>query len=345
MAELLVHQAAQVGHVLLREAERAPQRQELAVLQHEGAAVAVVVLPGDVHFEGSPPALPEVRPLLLVGLGLQVAADVLGAAAVERALGVEVGDGPAGHVHGHQRPVHLQVDGDQQQLLAENVHVLGPALHALVAARAQFVVEKGVEEMHLVGHGVHDEVPVHVHYLVVEPVGAVERLQVVHGEHVALVADAETAEQRVPGEALVGLQQLLHRAPPLGGAELLLENVLQLLHHLVGADGDQAPVGLQELVQDAWERQKKEKSTQNSQIPPKIGDVLNKNSEIPPKICPKSEKFHLKSAQNQGNCEENQGNSTGRILPQIPKLPPDQTGLTQNAQKSPNRPKILPKIG
>ena len=39
--------------------------------------------------------------------------------------------------------------------------------------------------------------------------------------------------------------------PPLRGAELLLEDVLQFLHHFVGADGDEAPVGLQELVQDA----------------------------------------------------------------------------------------------
>ena len=42
--------------------------------------------------------------------------------------------------------------------------------------------------------------------------------------------------------------------PPLRGAELLLEDVLQFLHHFVGADGDEAPVGLQELVQDACGR-------------------------------------------------------------------------------------------
>ena len=36
---------------------------------------------------------------------------------------VEVGDGPFGNVHAHQRPVDLQVDGDQQEILLEDVHL------------------------------------------------------------------------------------------------------------------------------------------------------------------------------------------------------------------------------
>lgn len=144
--------------------------------------------------------------------------------------------------------MHLQVDGDQQQLLAEDVHILGPALHPFVSTRPQLIIEEAVEEVDLVGHGVHHQVPIHIHHLVVEPIGAIEGLQVVHGQHVPFVADPEAPQQRIAGQPLVGLHQLLHRAPPLRGAELLLEDVLQLLHHFVGADGDEAPVGLQELV-------------------------------------------------------------------------------------------------
>lgn len=44
------------------------------------------------------------------------------------------------HLHG---PAHLI------SIFQPRPHVLGPALHALVAAGAEFVVEKGVEEMNL----------------------------------------------------------------------------------------------------------------------------------------------------------------------------------------------------
>ena len=44
-------------------------------------------------------------------------------AAIEGTLGVKVGDGAAGDVHADQGPVDLQVDGDQQQILLEDVHL------------------------------------------------------------------------------------------------------------------------------------------------------------------------------------------------------------------------------
>lgn len=45
----------------------------------------------------------------------------LGAAPVQGPLGVVVGDGSTGNVYADQRPVDLQMDGDQQQVLLEDV--------------------------------------------------------------------------------------------------------------------------------------------------------------------------------------------------------------------------------
>lgn len=113
------------------------------------------------------------------GLGLRKTTSYLRAASVERPLRVEVGDGSAGNVHTDQRPVDLQVDGDQQQVLLKDVHltqghqggghrllpphhvhvhlhfvpqhtyVFRPALDAFVTFRPQFIVEETVEEVNL----------------------------------------------------------------------------------------------------------------------------------------------------------------------------------------------------
>lgn len=59
----------------------------------------------------------------------------LGAAPVQGPLGVVVGDGSAGNVYADQRPVHLQVDGDQQQVLLENVDLTARAEEAEMTGR------------------------------------------------------------------------------------------------------------------------------------------------------------------------------------------------------------------
>lgn len=79
-------------------------------------------------------------------------------------------------VDADQRPVHLQVDGHQQQILPEDVHLLGwetvvqsgclwhqvargrsyvfgPPLDPIVAVCSQLVVKETVEEMNLQGVG------------------------------------------------------------------------------------------------------------------------------------------------------------------------------------------------
>ena len=49
----------------------------------------------------------------------------LWAASVESPLRVKVSDGSARNVHTDQRPVDLQVDGDQQQVLLKDVNLTG----------------------------------------------------------------------------------------------------------------------------------------------------------------------------------------------------------------------------
>lgn len=48
----------------------------------------------------------------------------LRAAPVQGPLRVEVGDGPTGDVDADQRPVDLQVDGNEQQILLEDVDLM-----------------------------------------------------------------------------------------------------------------------------------------------------------------------------------------------------------------------------
>ena len=43
----------------------------------------------------------------------------------------------------------VQMDGDEEQAVAEDVHILGPVLHCGVATRVQLGVEVGVHGVHL----------------------------------------------------------------------------------------------------------------------------------------------------------------------------------------------------
>lgn len=49
----------------------------------------------------------------------------LGAAPVQGPLRVVIGDGSTGNVYTDQGPVDLQVDGDQQQVLLEDIDLAG----------------------------------------------------------------------------------------------------------------------------------------------------------------------------------------------------------------------------
>ena len=52
-------------------------------------------------------------------------------------------------VHDDEGPVKVQMDGDEEQAVAEDVHILGPVLHCGVATRVQLGVEVGVHGVHL----------------------------------------------------------------------------------------------------------------------------------------------------------------------------------------------------
>jgi len=45
--------------------------------------------------------------------------------------------------------VEVQVDGDEEEVIVEDVHVLGPVAHGGVPARQQLRVEVGVHRVHL----------------------------------------------------------------------------------------------------------------------------------------------------------------------------------------------------
>lgn len=47
----------------------------------------------------------------------------LWAAAIQGPLGVKVGDDALRNIHTHQRPVNLQMDGNEQEQLLENIHL------------------------------------------------------------------------------------------------------------------------------------------------------------------------------------------------------------------------------
>lgn len=83
VTQLLVDLPTKFGHVLLSEAEWLRQGQVLAILQHKGATVTVIILPGHIHFEVTFPALVEIQPVFLHCLCLQILGNMLRAAAVQ----------------------------------------------------------------------------------------------------------------------------------------------------------------------------------------------------------------------------------------------------------------------
>lgn len=226
MAQFFVHLPSEPRHVQLPEAEPLSQGQAFAILKYKGSTVAVIVLTTNIHFEKAIPSIQKISSIFLDCLCLEILKNMLGAASVERPLGVEVGDGSARDVDADQRPVDLQVDRDQQQLLLEDIHILGPSLYSIVAFCSQFIVEKAVEEVDLFWYRVHDQVSIHVHDLVIEPVLSVQRAQVVHGEDVPFVVDPEAFGQRAPRRALERLHQVLDHGFPVWLREALTENRL-----------------------------------------------------------------------------------------------------------------------
>ena len=71
--------------------------------------------------------------LLVLVLLPQVLAEGLQAGPVVAAHAVEVVHARLGKVHDGEAPVHAQVDGHEEQVVGEHVHLAGPPLHGRVA--------------------------------------------------------------------------------------------------------------------------------------------------------------------------------------------------------------------